>query len=73
MNNTQKMYDAFSRIELEIKVARKKFPPFRNQHEAYAVILEELDEYWDKVKRDEDGKDELIQVAAMCITAIMET
>lgn len=67
------MNEIYQKIEQEIQDARKKFPPFHSQHEAYAVILEELDEYWDKVKQDEDGRDELIQVAAMCITAIRET
>jgi hypothetical protein len=37
------------------------------------VILEELDEYWELVKRDECGHEELIQVAAMCVAAIRET
>jgi hypothetical protein len=36
------------------------------------VILEELDEFWDKVRRDEDGRDELIQVAAMAVAAYRE-
>jgi len=59
-------------IEAEIKDARKKFPPFHSQHEAYAVILEELDEFWECVRHDEDGRAELIQVAAMAIAAYRE-
>jgi len=62
----------YQKIEAEIEGARKKFPPFHSQHEAYAVILEELDEYWALVKRDKDGGKELIQVAAMCVAAIRE-
>ena len=52
-------------------------------HEAYAVILEELDEYWDEVKiynphkigRDTRPRqrEELIQLAAMAIRAIYDT
>ena len=45
-------------------------------HESYAVILEELDEFWDIVKQRREKRDttaarkELIQVAAMCMRAI---
>jgi len=59
-------------IEAEIERARDKFPPFHSQHEAYAVILEELDEFWDCVRADKDGKHELIQVAAMAVAAWRE-
>ena len=62
----------YEEIEQEIKDAREKFPAFHNQHEAYAVILEELDEFWECVKHDMDGRHELIQVAAMCVAAIRE-
>jgi hypothetical protein len=38
-------------------------------HEAYAVILEELDEFWDEVRKKEHCPEkmlrELIQIAAM--------
>ena len=67
--NRSPLYDE---IEAEIQRARSRFPPFHSQHEAYAVILEELDEYWEKVRRDQDGRSELIQVAAMCVAAIRE-
>ena len=62
----------YEEIEQEIMRAREKFPAFHSQHEAYAVILEELDEYWECVKHDIDGRSELIQVAAMCVAAIRE-
>ena len=41
-------------------------------HEAYAVILEEVDELWDEARKknrdrkDEDVLTELVQIAAMC-------
>lgn len=43
--------------------------PYRSHHEAYAVILEELDEYWELVRMKRDRRDpkalrwELIQIA----------
>ena len=62
----------YQKIEAEIERARQQFPAFHSQHEAYAVILEELDEFWECVKHDRDGTRELIQVAAMCVAAIRE-
>ena len=62
----------YEEIEQEIKFARETFPAFHSQHEAYAVILEELDEFWECVKHDMAGRRELIQVAAMCVAAIRE-
>lgn len=59
-------------IKTECERARKKHPPFHSTHEAYAVILEELEEWWDSVKKDEPDDAELISVAAMCILAIIE-
>ena len=55
--------------ELEMTTAR--YGEFRSAHEAYAVILEEVDEFWDEVKKKRSDRNpysmrlELIQVAAM--------
>lgn len=55
----------------ELKRAREKFGNMRNAHEAYAVILEELDEFWDEVRAQSDVRapammaKELVQIAAM--------
>lgn len=62
-------------IDTELHSARKH-GEFPSLHEAYAVILEELDEVWDitklkKCQRDKEAlRKELIQVAAMAIKAI---
>jgi NTP pyrophosphatase (non-canonical NTP hydrolase) len=37
----------------EYKRASSKFPPFKSDHEGYAIILEELDELWDEIKKKE--------------------
>lgn len=57
---------------LELTRAREKHPPIVSLHAAYSIILEELEEFWDQVKRKEALRDvpvmveELTQIAAMC-------
>lgn len=54
--------------------------PMRGFHEAYAVILEELDEVWEEVKRIKSNADpvtddmvkELTHVAAMAMRALVD-
>ena len=51
---------------------------FVNQHEAYAVILEEIDELWDEIKKNKKNYDldsqmkEAVQAAAMLVSLIVE-
>lgn len=62
------------RVAAELSAARQKHPKLNSAHEAFAVIREEVDEFWDKVKADEHKSpagqtlmvDELVQIAAMC-------
>lgn len=58
----------------ELCRAEKAHPPMRCRHEAYAVILEEVEEYWTLVRSKHPAKhaqrEELIQIAAMCVRAI---
>ena len=66
--------DIYSEIKKELDSANNKFPQFKSTHEAYAVILEELDEFWDEVKKKnpdyKNMKTELVQISAMCIKTI---
>ncbi len=48
------------------------FKPFSSAHEAYAVIKEELDEFWESVKANRPDKKELIQIGAMALAALVE-
>ena len=56
--------------------AANKYPAFNSTHEGYAVIAEELDELWDKVKLNKGIKgnelmrQECIQIAAMAVRFI---
>lgn len=61
--------------EKALEKARAKHQPMQTRHEAYAVILEELDEFWEQVKNggndtpavdNEKLLKELTHVAAMC-------
>lgn len=57
-------------VKAELAEARDKHGPMLSVHEGYAVILEELDEVWDEVKKKTKERDlpnllkELIQVGA---------
>ena len=60
-------------ISEEIESARKKYGKIANMHEAYSIILEELDEFWDSIKGKEDmqkTRKELIQVVSACFMAL---
>lgn len=60
----------------EIRKATRKHGPMASGHEAYAVILEELDELWEeiKVQHPDKGKqvNEAVQVAAMACRFILD-
>lgn len=60
-------------VDHELSSARSLHPiPHRSFHESYAIILEELEEFWEEVKKKPDDRDrrllldELVQIAAMC-------
>jgi len=58
-------------LVLELRRADSMYPPMRSLHEGYAVILEELDEFWEHCRKkpgdrvDDEISKELVQVAAM--------
>lgn len=47
-----------------------------SRHQSYAILLEELDEYWDEVKKKQSDPalllHELIDLAAVCVRAATE-
>lgn len=59
----------------EVERARTLHAPLSSAHEAYAVILEELDEFWEEVRKKRSARcksamrTELIQTAAVCVRA----
>lgn len=59
-------------VRRELASAREGHNPINSLHEGYAVILEEMDEVWDEIKKKRSQRDpakllaELVQIAAMC-------
>lgn len=70
--------DAVKEAYEELQRARDLFGPFKNGHEGYAVIKEELDELWDEVRNNKrpDARDRQIkearQIAAMALRFIVD-
>jgi hypothetical protein len=60
-------------IHNEFRRASALYPPFNSAHEGYAVLLEEVEELWDEVKKSPKKREpakmreEAIQVAAMAL------
>lgn len=60
-------------VEVELRRAMAKHPPQGSLHEGYAILLEEVDEFWDEVKKRSAERSlvnvsvELIQIAAMAV------
>ncbi len=69
--------ELIGKVRHELHRAQTIHPRMNGPHEAYAVILEELDEYWDEVKKKKPDREkmrtELIQAAAMCLRAVLDT
>jgi len=74
--NTNVLDGTIQQVRDELLRAMALHAPMHSAHEAYAVILEELDEFWEQCRkrrsmRDEDNmRVELVQIAAMAIRAI---
>ncbi len=77
MNLGERIVDVAIAIVTEVVRAEKLHPPINSLHEGYAVIAEELDEFWEQVRlkaRDRDPlavRTELIQTAAVCVRTIL--
>ena len=70
---------ALDLIQREYDKASEKFGEFKNAHEGYAVLLEEVDELWDAVKhkqsnpqRQTEMEFEAIQIGAMALRFLVD-
>jgi hypothetical protein len=68
--------DIGKEVTNELRKAMAKHKGMNSAHEAYAVILEEMDEFWDEVKAQTldkaKAKKELLQISAMAQRAILD-
>ncbi len=61
--------DFLNDMTVELERAENLHDPYNSYHEAYAVILEELDEFWEIVRMKTQDRDdqkayaELVQIA----------
>ena len=70
-----KLFDALRLVRDEVLRAQEAHRPMHSEHEAYAVIKEELDELWEDVKsegRVGNSKKEAIQTAAMAVRMLVD-
>jgi hypothetical protein len=60
--------------ELAVEMLRgeHKFGGFNSAHELYAVLQEEVDEFWQSVKEDDPDPAELLQVAAVALRGVLQ-
>ena len=69
---------AVNAIVAECESANLRYPPFNSAHEGYAVLLEEIDELWDEVKKSPKKRtpalmrEEAVQVAAMALRFLID-
>lgn len=65
-------------VRIELELARRRYKPFNSAHEGYAVLLEEVDELWEEVRKQRSKRDtarlraEAVQVAAMALRFILD-
>ncbi len=61
-------------LEEELERATELYGPLKSSHEAYGVLLEEVDEMWDEIKKNDitKAREEALQVAAMAVRFLMD-
>ena len=65
---------ALELISAEFDRATAKFGSFNSAHEGYAILLEEVDELWDYIKKNHiaNSLDEAVQVGAMALRYLID-
>jgi len=78
MSNNPAIKNISKEVAYELERAVINYPSFASAHEAYAVLLEEVDELWELVKVKQSKHDyaameaEAIQVAAMAARFVID-
>lgn len=76
--STEKLTSALAQVADEAENAISRYAPFNSGHEGYAVLLEEVDELWDEVKKSPLKRDyramhiEAMQVAAVALRFMVD-
>jgi hypothetical protein len=72
MNNATPAATFPARVKVELAAARLQHPqPFNSAHEGYSIVLEELEEFWEEVRKRKSERNpelmlmELLQLGAM--------
>ena len=70
----QRVFVRVQQVVEELENATRKHGAMKSGHEAYAVILEELDEFWHEIKHGtkDKARKEAVQVAAMAIRYLVD-
>lgn len=80
MVSLEKIHKVSYEVCAEVERAERMHPPLHSAHEAYSVLLEEVDELWDEVKKNPKKdphciarrRTEAVQVAAMAMRFIID-
>jgi len=76
MMNSQRIYQLANEVATEVHEASEKHKAYNSVHEAYGVLMEEVEEFWEEVKKKSENRSkdnmrkELLQVAAVCLRTI---
>lgn len=72
-------HPVFSSLYEELQRSYSRFPKRLNSfHEGYAIVLEEMDEFWNEIKKDPQNSNpinmrtEAVQTAAMLLRVIID-
>lgn len=64
-------------VRTELERAEAKWPRYASAHEGYAVLLEEVDEFWDEVRKRPADRNrdrmrlEAVQVATVAMRIVL--
>ncbi|MCP3685432.1 MAG: hypothetical protein GY861_22500 [bacterium] len=56
----------------EVLYSLKRYGHIKSVHEGYAILIEEVEEYWDSIKLNNPDPKELVQVCAMAKLALID-
>lgn len=72
--SAKELGEILANVGQEVANASRKQRKMASAHEGYGVILEELDESWEEIKRDNlpRARKEMVQVAAMAVRFLLD-